>query len=304
MRLGKEREILGKNRTVGSLSYCPSACLCDWGNIVWGYCLSKMHNLKVKNYMLLGRQTEDSSPESSISDSSKSLLQRGMGGARMHRGFLQQRPGGQNMKRLLLVRENQTSWVGEFCVFLCMERWKGLGSLKPLLPYVPLSSLGPLFCAFLSGVSSGARRGGCRVWFDGGHYVSMPSPLRAHCWHRWNMMAWRLPHPMFTNMAGSISFIDTHNLRKRSLKKLAGCGNTRTHWKWSASVSHSVASDSLWPRVRLLCLWDSLGKHTGVGYHFLLQGIFPPQGLNLGLLHCRQSHQGSPHTGTFKTEVQ
>ena len=33
--------------------------------------------------------------------------------------------------------------------------------------------------------------------------------------------------------------------------------------------------------------------------HFLLQGIFPTQGLNLGLSHCRQilyhlSHQGSP----------
>ena len=28
-------------------------------------------------------------------------------------------------------------------------------------------------------------------------------------------------------------------------------------------------------RDRLLCLWDSPGKNTGVGYHFLLQGIFP-----------------------------
>ena len=25
-----------------------------------------------------------------------------------------------------------------------------------------------------------------------------------------------------------------------------------------------------------------------MGCHFLLQGIFPPQGSNLGLLHCRQ----------------
>ena len=42
------------------------------------------------------------------------------------------------------------------------------------------------------------------------------------------------------------------------------------------------------------------GKHTGVGGHSLLQGIFSTQGSNLGLLHCRQiiyhlSHQGSPH---------
>ena len=63
------------------------------------------------------------------------------------------------MKRLLLVRENQTSQVGEFCVFLCMERWKRLGSLKSLLPYAPLSSLGPVFCGFSSGVSPGARQG-------------------------------------------------------------------------------------------------------------------------------------------------
>jgi len=35
---------------------------------------------------------------------------------------------------------------------------------------------------------------------------------------------------------------------------------------------------------RLLCPWNSLGKNTGVGYHFLLQGIFPTQGSNSGLL--------------------
>ena len=38
---------------------------------------------------------------------------------------------------------------------------------------------------------------------------------------------------------------------------------------------------------RLLCLWDPPGKNTGVGSHFLLQGIFLTQGLNPGLLHCR-----------------
>ena len=34
--------------------------------------------------------------------------------------------------------------------------------------------------------------------------------------------------------------------------------------------------------------WDSPGKNTGVGCRFLLQGISPTQGLNLGLLYCRQ----------------
>ena len=36
---------------------------------------------------------------------------------------------------------------------------------------------------------------------------------------------------------------------------------------------------------RLLCPWDSPGKNTGVGCHFLLEGIFPTQRSNLRLLH-------------------
>ena len=36
---------------------------------------------------------------------------------------------------------------------------------------------------------------------------------------------------------------------------------------------------------RLLCPWDFPGKNFGVGYHFLLQGIFPTQGSNPRLLH-------------------
>ena len=51
---------------------------------------------------------------------------------------------------------------------------------------------------------------------------------------------------------------------------------------------------------RLLCPWDSPGKNTGVGCHSLLQGIFPAQGPNLGLLHCGQTlllckSPGKPH---------
>ena len=51
-------------------------------------------------------------------------------------------------------------------------------------------------------------------------------------------------------------------------------------------------SDSLWPYglgpARLLCPWDSPGTNTGVGCHFLLQGIFPTQGSNLGLCTSRR----------------
>ena len=46
------------------------------------------------------------------------------------------------------------------------------------------------------------------------------------------------------------------------------------------------------------CPWNSPGKNTRVGCHFLLQEIFPTQGSNPGLLHSRQifywlSYQGS-----------
>ena len=34
--------------------------------------------------------------------------------------------------------------------------------------------------------------------------------------------------------------------------------------------------------------WNSLSQNTGVGSLFLVQGIFPTQGSNPGLLHCRQ----------------
>ena len=54
---------------------------------------------------------------------------------------------------------------------------------------------------------------------------------------------------------------------------------------------HSVVSDSLQPHglqpSRLLCPRDSPGKNTGVGCHPLFQVIFPTQGLNPCLPHCR-----------------
>ena len=37
---------------------------------------------------------------------------------------------------------------------------------------------------------------------------------------------------------------------------------------------------TLWIATSLLCPWNSPGKNTGVGWHFLLQGIFPTQGSN------------------------
>ena len=53
-------------------------------------------------------------------------------------------------------------------------------------------------------------------------------------------------------------------------------------WKWSCSVmSNSLGPHGLWP-TRLLRSWDFPGKSTGVGCHFLLQGIFPDPGIKPG----------------------
>ena len=53
--------------------------------------------------------------------------------------------------------------------------------------------------------------------------------------------------------------------------------------------------------------WSSPGKNTGVGCRSLLQGIFPTQGMNPHLPHCRQilyhlSHQGSPKHPKVQTK--
>ena len=57
--------------------------------------------------------------------------------------------------------------------------------------------------------------------------------------------------------------------------------------------SHTLQADSLSTEPQ------GKPKNTGVGSSSLLQWIFPTQGLNSGLLHCRQtlyqlSYQGSP----------
>ena len=59
-----------------------------------------------------------------------------------------------------------------------------------------------------------------------------------------------------------------------------------------------VMPDSLQPR-GLYSPWNSPGQNTEVGSFSLLQVIFPTQGSNSDLLHCRQilyqlSHKGSP----------
>ena len=85
-------------------------------------------------------------------------------------------------------------------------------------------------------------------------------------------------------------YLQRYTLQRQTVGHLKG---------WSES--RSVVSDSLWP-CGLYSPWDSPGQNTGVGSLSLLQGIFPTQGSNPGLPHCRRilyqlSHKGSPLKG-------
>ena len=66
---------------------------------------------------------------------------------------------------------------------------------------------------------------------------------------------------------------------------LSYCKSLSCHLKWSQNCS--VVSNSLQPH-GLYSPWNSPGQNTGVASLSLLQGIFPTQGSNPGLLHCRQ----------------
>ena len=61
-------------------------------------------------------------------------------------------------------------------------------------------------------------------------------------------------------------------------------------------VSDSVTPWTIYP-TRLLCPWNFPGKNTRVGFHFLLQGIFPTQRLNPHLLPWQADSlpPGKPH---------
>ena len=75
-------------------------------------------------------------------------------------------------------------------------------------------------------------------------------------------------------------------------------------WKWK---SCSVVSDSLQPH-GLYNPWNSPGQNTRMGSLFLFQGIFPTQGWNPGLPHCRWilyqlSPKGSPLKKIFEKKI-
>ena len=128
----------------------------------------------------------------------------------------------------------------------------------------------------------------------------------------------RIRWPKYGSFSFSISPSSEHpgpiSFRMDWLDLLAVQGTLR-----SLLQHHTSKASILWPSVQLCpTLYDSmdcgqavssvcgiLQAIPGVGCHALLQGIFPIQGWNQGLLHCRWilnhlSYKGSPQTEKIK----
>ena len=84
---------------------------------------------------------------------------------------------------------------------------------------------------------------------------------------------------------------ETPSLLSKHLTKIPPFQTLFITWKWKWETLSRV-----W---LFVTPWSSPGQNTGVSSLSLLQGIFPTQELNPGLLHCRRilyrlSHKGSP----------
>ena len=103
------------------------------------------------------------------------------------------------------------------------------------------------------------------------------------------------PFPAFSNLLFVEFFDDGY---PDQFEVIPHCSFNLHFSECLVTQSDSFRPHGLQPAKFLVC-GDSPGKNTGVGCHTLFQQIFPTQGSNPGLLHCRQilyclSHQGSP----------
>ena len=126
-------------------------------------------------------------------------------------------------------------------------------------------------------------------------HVSRP-PLRLHS------ISWKPPfQPLTLARAKGVKNPQNRSRSGTKANVITASANHPSHKFLKWSVSHSVASNFLQPHglqpTQLPYPWSSPGKNPGMGCHFLVQGIFSTQRLNLGLPRCRQfldhlSHQG------------
>ena len=152
-------------------------------------------------------------------------------------------------------------------------------------------------------------------------YSCLENPMDRGAWwatvlgvgHDWSDLAhvhfveWKKQNSSFAHVSMILMFYICSQLASfdEYISSLTSFLAQTLHLPWSEVKWSEVMSLS---RVRLCDLMNGRlpdssvhgifpGKSTGVGCHFLLQGIFLTQGSNPGLLHCRQmlyplSHQG------------
>ena len=124
-------------------------------------------------------------------------------------------------------------------------------------------------------------------------------------WHRWHRIdhQWKVQQwPQDCKKSAFIPVTKKGNAKECSKKERKKVKSLSRAWLF--------ATPWIVACTKLLCPWDFQGKSTGVGWHFLLQGIFPTQGWNPSLSHCGQtlyhlSHRGSPREelGDFNTHL-
>lgn len=120
--------------------------------------------------------------------------------------FLQQTHS-QNIKKLLLIKENKIAHVKEFMEtpLLSLGICKNLGSPESLLWYVLQLSGVNILCFLAESSQAASLRGGYSGWWlDGGHPASILSFLVDHHWGSCNVMDGWLQHPLLPNVASSI----------------------------------------------------------------------------------------------------
>ena len=133
------------------------------------------------------------------------------GGARLYKSFITK---GRclNIKRLLLIKENQVTQVEEFSPFLCVGRYKNLGSLRQFLSHAPQLSgaSASILCLHLpSFLSSGLTIGSGYSLMAARRplFFSFLSSLRAHQLTLGGLQWLMTVASLFTDVAGNIPFL-------------------------------------------------------------------------------------------------
>ena len=133
----------------------------------------------------------------------------------------------------------------------------------------------------------------CKSVADSFQCMTKPTTIKKNQTHKQRIQSWKALDDLGCGQYLShIPAVYTQTIESLLVANYFKNYNSNTTFSIE-SVSHSVISDSLSPHglqpIRLLCPWNSPGNNIGVGCHFLLQGIFPSQGSNTALPHCRET---------------